>query len=97
MSHKTSKKIKNFAIHCLLAVLAFIWVFPILWVILTSFRAEKGSYVSTFLPQAYTLDNYIDPELPADVHEHTDHRDLFLYPVGVLCTVRLLLSVQTEI
>ena len=27
--------------------------------ILTSFRAEKGSYVSTFLPQAYTLDNYI--------------------------------------
>lgn len=30
MSHKTSKKIKNVAIHCLLAVLAFIWVFPIL-------------------------------------------------------------------
>ena len=59
MSHKTSKKIKNFAIHCLLAVLAFIWVFPILWVILTSFRAEKGPYVSTLLPQAYTLDNYI--------------------------------------
>ena len=59
MSHKTTKKIKNIAIHCLLAVLAFIWVFPILWVILTSFRAEKGSYVSTFLPQSYTLDNYI--------------------------------------
>ena len=59
MSHKTSKKIKNVAIHCLLAVLAFIWVCPILWVILTSFRAEKGSYVSTFLPQSYTLDNYI--------------------------------------
>ncbi len=59
MSHKTSKKIKNVAIHCLLAVLAFIWVFPILWIILTSFRAEKGSYVSTFLPQSYTLDNYI--------------------------------------
>lgn len=34
-------------------------MFPILWVILTSFRAEKGSYVSTFLPQSYTLDNYI--------------------------------------
>src|SRR5699024_7472538 len=39
--------------------LAFIWVFPIIWVILTSFRAEKGSYVSTFFPQSYTLDNYI--------------------------------------
>lgn len=27
-------------------------------VILTSFRAEKGSYVSTFFPQSFTLDNY---------------------------------------
>ena len=59
MSHKTTKKVKNIAVHCLLAVLAFIWVFPILWVVLTSFRAEKGSYVSTFLPQSYTFDNYI--------------------------------------
>ena len=42
-----------------LAVLAIIWLFPIAWVILTSFRAEKGSYVSTFFPKAFTLDNYI--------------------------------------
>ena len=27
--------------------------------ILTSFRAERGSYVSTFLPQSYTIDNYV--------------------------------------
>ena len=59
MSHQTTKKVKNVAVHCLLAVLAIIWVFPIAWVVLTSFRAEKGSYVSTFLPQGYTLDNYI--------------------------------------
>ena len=42
-----------------LGVLAVIWVFPIIWVILTSFRAEKGSYVSTFFPQSFTLDNYV--------------------------------------
>lgn len=59
MSHQTTKKVKNVAVHCLLTVLAIIWVFPIAWVVLTSFRAEKGSYVSTFLPQGYTLDNYI--------------------------------------
>ena len=34
-------------------------VFPIAWVVLTSFRAEKGSYVSTFLPQGYTTANYV--------------------------------------
>ena len=31
----------------------------VLWVILTSFRGEKGSYVSSFFPKTYTLDNYI--------------------------------------
>lgn len=51
--------INNTIVHIVLAVLAIIWLFPIAWVILTSFRAEKGSYVSTFFPKAFTLDNYI--------------------------------------
>ena len=58
-SAKRKKFITNRAVHVILGVLAVIWVFPIIWVILTSFRAEKGSYVSTFLPQSYSLDNYI--------------------------------------
>ncbi|MDD6573208.1 MAG: sugar ABC transporter permease [Thermoflexaceae bacterium] len=57
-SAKRTRLINNVIVHGILAVLAFIWVFPIAWVVLTSFRAEKGSYVSTFLPQGYTLDNY---------------------------------------
>lgn len=57
-SARRKRLINNTVVHVVLAVLAFIWVFPILWVILTSFRAEKGSYVSTFLPQSFTLDNY---------------------------------------
>lgn len=57
-SMKTKKFISNTIVHTVLAVMAVIWVFPIFWVVLTSFRAEKGSYVSTFLPKNYTLDNY---------------------------------------
>ena len=53
------KRAVNFLVHLLLAVLAVIWVLPIIWIVLTSFRAEKGVYTNTFLPQAYTLDNYI--------------------------------------
>ena len=56
---KVRKKISNVFVHVILAILAFIWILPIFWVILTSFRAEKGSYVSTFFPQNYTFDNYI--------------------------------------
>ena len=58
-SAKKKKMINNTIVHIVLAVLAVIWLFPIAWVILTSFRAEKGSYVSTFFPKAFTLDNYI--------------------------------------
>ena len=53
------KRVVNLLVHLLLAVLSFVWVLPIIWIILTSFRAEKGAYTSTFLPQGYTLDNYI--------------------------------------
>ena len=58
-SAKAARLRNNIIVHTVLAILAFIWVFPVLWVIMTSFRAEKGSYVSTFFPQSFTLDNYI--------------------------------------
>ena len=55
---KIRKKIGNFFVHVILAVLAFIWLLPIFWVVITSFRKEPGSYVTTFFPKGYTLDNY---------------------------------------
>ena len=54
-----SSRVSNFFIHVFLAMLAAVWVLPIFWIILTSFRAEPGSYVSTFFPKGYTLANYI--------------------------------------
>ena len=56
---KIRKTVINVIVHIFLAILAFIWVLPIFWVILTSFRGEKGSYVSTFFPKTYTFNNYI--------------------------------------
>ena len=54
-----SSRVGNFFVHVFLAMLAAVWVLPIFWIILTSFRAEQGSYVSTFFPKGYTLANYI--------------------------------------
>ena len=56
---KVRKTIVNVLVHIMLAILAFIWVLPIFWVVLTSLRAEKGSYVTSFFPKTYTFDNYI--------------------------------------
>lgn len=56
---KARKTVTNTIVHVILAILAFIWVLPIFWVILTSFRGEKGSYVTTFFPKTYTIQNYV--------------------------------------
>lgn len=56
---RTRKTIANVIVHIFLAVLSTIWLFPIFWVVLTSFRGEKGSYMSTFFPKTYTFNNYI--------------------------------------
>ncbi len=56
---KVRKTITNVIVHVILAILAFIWVLPIFCVVITSFRGEKGSYVTTFFPQTYTINNYV--------------------------------------
>jgi len=61
------KKISNMVVHILLGIIAFIWVVPLFWILITSFRAQKGSYVSTLLPQNLTFDNYIKLFTDTDV------------------------------
>lgn len=56
---RVRKTISNIIVHVILAILAFIWILPIFWVVLTSFRAEKGSYVTSFFPKSYTINNYV--------------------------------------
>lgn len=57
---RAKRFITNSLVHVLLAVLSFIWVLPIFYVVLTSFRKEGGSYKTYIFPKEYTLDNYIN-------------------------------------
>lgn len=52
-------KITSIGLHTLLTILAIIWLIPVFWLILSSFRAEKGAYTSSLWPRKFTLDNYI--------------------------------------
>lgn len=58
-NYPLKKKVLIIAAHLFLAVLAVVWLVPILWVVLTSFRGTQGSYSSTFFPTSYTLRNYV--------------------------------------
>ena len=57
---KAKRFLTNTACHILLAVLSIIWILPIIYVILTSFRKEGGTYKSYIIPKEFTLDNYIN-------------------------------------
>jgi arabinogalactan oligomer/maltooligosaccharide transport system permease protein len=57
-SSRFIKRFTNLMVHIGLAVVGFVWVLPIVFVALTSFREEGGTYKSYILPRGYTLDNY---------------------------------------
>ena len=44
--------------YIVLTILGIIWLFPIVWIVLTAFRAEQGYYVGYFIPHGFTLDNF---------------------------------------
>ena len=51
--------IADTAVHIILTILSFIWLFPVVWILMESFNTKKGAYSKSFLPEGLTLDNYI--------------------------------------
>ncbi|TVP95653.1 MAG: sugar ABC transporter permease [Acholeplasmatales bacterium] len=51
-------RIELVASYVALCILSVVWLIPIVWVILTSFRGTPGVASPTFIPQVFTLDNY---------------------------------------
>ncbi len=45
--------------NLLIAVLAFIWLIPIIWLVCTSFSAYSGMNTSTFFPKEWSISNYM--------------------------------------
>ncbi|MDE6847316.1 MAG: sugar ABC transporter permease [Lachnospiraceae bacterium] len=54
------KRMKDIASYVALIVLSIIWLVPIFWVVMTSFREEPGSYTSYFFPKSLTINNYVN-------------------------------------
>lgn len=59
MKHNRKKRGKAFIAHAGLVVLSIIWLFPVFWVVMASFREEGGSYTPYFFPKGYTINNYV--------------------------------------
>lgn len=55
---KSKKRIRLGLTYLLLTILSIAWLFPIAWVVLTSFREEGTAFVGYIIPKSYTLENY---------------------------------------
>lgn len=59
-----NKKIADTTVHVILGIMAVIWVFPILWIVLTAFRTGTAPAVSSketilyFFPKTITFKNF---------------------------------------
>ncbi len=54
------KHLTNTLVHVVLGIVGAIWVLPIFFVLMTSFRAETGAYKSYIIPKEFTFNNYIN-------------------------------------
>ena len=84
ISYKGRRRAADAVIYIILTVLAIIWLLPIVYLILQSFREEAGAYTSYIIPKSFTLDNY---------KRLFTHTDMFNYPKWYLNT--LTVSVAT--
>lgn len=57
-SYAATRRTVNIIVYVILAVLAFIWILPIIWLLLQSLRGEEGAYVDYLFPKEWTFGNY---------------------------------------
>ena len=57
-SLKTKRVTGDVITYIFLVIMSIVWLLPFFWLLMQSFRAGRGQFISTFLPTEYTLDNY---------------------------------------
>jgi len=58
--HKTKDVTGKILHNLFLGILAFFWIIPIFWLVLSSLDSGKGLTYSSFFPSQYTFSHYID-------------------------------------
>lgn len=56
---KTKKMIDITVRHIVLALLAIIWLIPIIWLLVTALSANKGIDTTHFFPEKWSFDNFV--------------------------------------
>jgi arabinogalactan oligomer/maltooligosaccharide transport system permease protein len=79
MKYSTRTKLSNTLVYAVLTVLSVVWLLPVAWLVIISFRGdETGAYTPHVFPKSFTLQNY------TNLFTNTD---IFNYPRWFLNTL----------
>ena len=54
--HVNRRKLRaSIGLHTLLTVLSILWMLPVFWLLISSFRKEPGAYTPYLWPKSFTL------------------------------------------
>ena len=59
-SYKLRRNLSNALVYAILAIMGLIWISPLVWMLLHSFRAEGGSAVPYLIPETFSFKNYVE-------------------------------------
>lgn len=68
-SMKRARAASNVAVYAVLIALCAVWLIPVVWIFLSSFRTESGIVTPYFFPKKYGLSNYIKLWTQTDVYQ----------------------------
>ena len=58
INRKSKKILSNVSTNLILTILSIIWIIPLIYLFVQSFRLEPGAWSPTFFPKTWTLNNY---------------------------------------
>lgn len=80
---KRNRMIADTSVHIILGIMAFVWLFPILWIVMESFNGKTGAYSDSFFPESWTLANYVKLFTDTDTFYYTKwFMNTFLVAIG---------------
>lgn len=95
-SMKTRRRFVNIIIYVVLSILAIVWIMPIIWLLITSFRQEPGAFVTYVIPKQFTLDNYILLFTDTTLFNYPRWFMNTLFVASVSCVITTILTLMTS-
>ena len=59
-SQKGAERASLAVSYIVLIILSLIWIIPILWIVLTAFRGDRGGVDSNYFPTSFGVGNFIE-------------------------------------